>query len=807
MKELSTDSSAPEPSYDVYFSYRPADARRVAEISERLEAVFPDFRPFDEYELVPGDPIVTQRENGLAASDSVAVLFGPDGPSQMAVDELSQAIRASIGRGTPVFLVYLPGWEGDVPEWLRNRGDVDLRDQFNENGRLSRDGLVALIAAVRRIGKREAGKWLSEREPPSGPSARAPELRALVVGIQTYQHYPDLKSAASDVRLVEQLLRSTRAADGDQWKMIDRPEQPTKDQLADSARTFFDSDVGHEDTLLFYFSGHGVVDQDDDLYLVVGETRADDPYMTTFPIKALARYVKDSESRRKLVLLDCCFSGEASDRTEWGPGAAVFMTSRQAVPASAGPSQFTEAIVAAWEDGAGSTGDLHDGLNGIVVHVNQKFDRSIPLPRAEGGGPWPAADSLPSLRLSFNEAGELYVSLPASRTVEPVPCPEMGDWFRGQRHQITSRVEMIDALVALVPPDKFPTETVKQGLSSLGTDLLRSTLTTAVRARFGEDVDAWPELRLQLSFDDRWPDRGPMEQLPWESLMLCRDHDRAVSLERIVPAKATKSGARRRPTRVIAWNVFTEAEPRYDTGARHLLTHLLRAELAREPHAARLVVKEPALWTDLFQASRSGTVGAPGPQHRAGDTEQPLISDFDTFLLFAPVSIVDGEPRVSFSDERVAPVRTSDLLKQLQQWALSYLIIETIAGEAAPGPGPAGSPARSLQATTQLATMLAGQLGVTVVAVCHLPSFTSLARPAEGEETPFIPSFSGQFLRQLANHSLTVHAAAQEARHLIVASLNREDYLDVGLPVVCRPEPKPVAPRAGRVPPLVGPVG
>src|SRR5690242_11690564 len=477
MQELSTDSSTPKPTYDVYFIYGEADRPRVAEISKRLKAAFGgDFHGFDEYELVPGHLTVTQRENALATSASVAVLLGPGGSSNMAVEERSQAIQASINQGAHVFPVRLPGWDGVAPSWLSGRSPIDLRDQFDENGRLSRDGLVALIAAVQGIGRREADEWLSERElPPSGPSARAPKLRALVVGIQAYQQYPELLSAASDVRLVGRLLQSQSAADGGQWT-IDGAEQPTKDQLADFAKTLFGSDVGHEDTLLFYFSGHGVVDEDDDLYLVVGETRADDPYMTAFPIKALARYVKKSQSRRKLVLLDCCFSGEASDRTEWGPGTAVFMTSRQAVPASAGPSQFTEAMVAAWEDGAGTAGDLRDGLNGIVVHVNRDFDRSIPLPRAEGGGPWPAADSLPSLRLSFNEAGELYVSLPASRTAEPVPCPEIGDWFRSQRNQITSRVEMIDAVVSLVPPDRFPTEIVKQGLSSLGTDLLSSTL-------------------------------------------------------------------------------------------------------------------------------------------------------------------------------------------------------------------------------------------------------------------------------------------------------------------------------------------
>jgi TIR domain len=187
MEELSTDSSAPEPRYDVYFSYRKTDEQREAEISRCLLAVIPDFHGFDDSDFIPGRYVITQRENALAASGSVAVLCGPNGPSQMAVDELSHAFQLSMGQGTPVFPVYLPDWNGDVPGWLRHRSPVDLQHQFDED-RLLRDGLVAMIAAVQKMKIRDADRWLSEREPPPpGPSARPPELRALVVGIQHYQ--------------------------------------------------------------------------------------------------------------------------------------------------------------------------------------------------------------------------------------------------------------------------------------------------------------------------------------------------------------------------------------------------------------------------------------------------------------------------------------------------------------------------------------------------------------------------------------------------------------------------------------------
>ncbi len=820
MEELSintrpSDALAPEPKYDVYFSYSKADAARVEKIAERLKALDPDFRWFDEQELIPGVSDVTTRQTALVSSRSVAVLLGPGSPSKTAIEENNQAILRSINTGTPAFLVYLPGWGGTAtPEisWLSGREPIDLRERFDDDGNLAREGLISLIAAVLNKTIRKAREWLEQREPsPTASQLRPPRLIALVVGIQKYQGYPELLSAVPDVQSIEQLLRSTTDGEETQWE-IRRFEKKTKDQLATDAKAVFAPDAAPDDTLLFYFSGHGDVDESNDLYLAVEQTEPDDILMTAFPIKALANYVKNSPSRRKLVLLDCCFSGEASDETDWGPGTAVFMTSRQVVSAGAGPSQFTEAITAGWEGGAGTTGDLRDRLASIGVHVNGEFDRSIPLPQTTSDEQLPAADILPSARLSFNESGDLYVGLSSSNTSKRVHCVEMEGWLQGRQRLVANLIEMIDAVVSLVPPEKIPMESVKQALSSLGADLLNSALTREVRDEFGGDIDGWPELRLQLSFDERWRERDPMEQLPWESLLLCRYGDRAVWLERIVRAKATKSSIRRRPSRVIAWNAFTEATPRYSTGAKHLLTHLLRAELAHQPHPPKLVIKEPAFWGDLFQASESRSVEARNPQ-QAGEIETLPISDFDTFLLFAPVSIVDGEPMVWFSKPPgMAPTRASTLLDRLQAWSFSYLIIETIAGQATPlqgGSEMAPSRARSLQATTQLATKLARQLGTTVVAVCHLPSFINLACPAEGEEATFMPSFSGQFLRKLAESSLTPHAAAQEARRLIVSSLNREDFLDVGLPVVCRPEPEPLVPRSpargGRLARLAGP--
>jgi Caspase domain/TIR domain len=808
VEELSTNTQGQQDvadptkrKYDVYFSYNRADTGRKQEITDRLQAFKPEFRWFDEDEFIPGTSETEARERALVDSNSMAVLLGRDQPSSNVKEDLNQVVRQSIDKGTRAFVVYLPGWEGEaeMPPSLLDRRPIDLRQQF-DGDRLTSEGLVLLIAGAWGVSARQAGEWLEQGGPrPSGPTASPSRLRAMIVGIHNYDRYQALPAADADVRSVEQLLRSTApAAEQGRWEILPRFAGQTNQELGDAAKAFLTTDAHQDDTLLFYFSGHGAV-VDNDVHLVVGTTDPDNLRMTAVPGKALADWVKSSPARRKLVILDCCFSGEASDGMDWGTGAAVLMTSRQVVWAADGTSELTGGITAAWSGGAQTTGELLDRLqrDRVDVRANRGFDRSIPLPRTQGGEGWTATENLPSARLRFDERGDLVVSLSSSDATTSQRT-EMASWLQDRKHLLTNLIEMIDAVVSLVPAEHIPMESVRKALSSLGADLLGSALTQEVRAALGRELEAWQELRLELSFDDEWSERDSWERVPWESLSLCQDRDRAIWLERVVRAKATKGLARRRPSRVIAWNAFSEPNPRYGTGAKHLLTHLLREEVAHQPPPTpMLVVKEPARWFDLAAASMDKSVTFQEPDESNKTTESP-ITDFDTLLLFAPVSLASGEPVVWFpKGTAMEATRAQSLVEQLGRWTLSYLVIETIAGPSALlQTGSVLGPAqpRTLQATTHLATKLARELGITVVAVCHLSSFIDAARTSEDPDSPFKPSFSGLLLRQLADPSRTLYEAAREARRFVVVGLNREDSLDVGLPIVCRPERE--APRA-----------
>jgi len=65
----------------------------------------------------------------------------------------------------------------------------------------------------------------------------------------------------------------------------------------------------HDDLLLFYFSGHGLKDEEGLLYLAVRDTEHDMLSATAIPAAFVDSEMKRSTSRRQLIILDCCNSG------------------------------------------------------------------------------------------------------------------------------------------------------------------------------------------------------------------------------------------------------------------------------------------------------------------------------------------------------------------------------------------------------------------------------------------------------------------------------------------------------------------
>ncbi len=67
--------------------------------------------------------------------------------------------------------------------------------------------------------------------------------------------------------------------------------------------------ANRDDLVLIYYSGHGKLDDDGNLYLAAKDTAVDALPPTSIPVADIKKYAQDSLASKIVVILDCCFSG------------------------------------------------------------------------------------------------------------------------------------------------------------------------------------------------------------------------------------------------------------------------------------------------------------------------------------------------------------------------------------------------------------------------------------------------------------------------------------------------------------------
>lgn len=103
------------------------------------------------------------------------------------------------------------------------------------------------------------------------------------------------------------------------------------------------------DLLLVYYSGHGLVGDDEELYFTVAGSDDDSIHRTGVPFAWIKRAILDSPAKTRILILDCCHSGQAMvrlGRLGGGVPAAlnqVDIEGTQVLTAS-GPSQAARAL-------------------------------------------------------------------------------------------------------------------------------------------------------------------------------------------------------------------------------------------------------------------------------------------------------------------------------------------------------------------------------------------------------------------------------------------------------------------------------
>ncbi|MFI6701386.1 caspase family protein [Streptomyces sp. NPDC050509] len=133
--------------------------------------------------------------------------------------------------------------------------------------------------------------------------------RAVLIGTAAYRHLPALSAVEANITDLAAVL-----CDATVWGLPEQHCVTVTDPQSASAML----DPVHQaaeqalDTLVVYFAGHGMRDSESaDLYLGLVGSRENTGY-TAVAYQHVRTALRSARARRKIVVLDCCFSGRAA---------------------------------------------------------------------------------------------------------------------------------------------------------------------------------------------------------------------------------------------------------------------------------------------------------------------------------------------------------------------------------------------------------------------------------------------------------------------------------------------------------------
>jgi len=267
--------------------------------------------------------------------------------------------------------------------------------------------------------------------------------RALLVGNARFGD-PRLRKLDGPVNDVERLKRALVDGGVFEEERVRVLPNRSKGEVETAAESFFIW-AGKDDHLLFYYSGHGVLDSNGTvLYLCLCNTDTQLLVSTAMSTSALADMIERSPAKVKILVLDCCSAGSfVGGWMPWlfqAPGLTVLMAGppREPVPDAARPGQpspFTARLLEAFRqpdrdgDGFILLRDLTDYLSSLAgPEMGYMFQRGgVRLPDTVIARaiaiPSPEAPITPTMPAPPTGPSPLIASPPLKDLPSMVPVP------------------------------------------------------------------------------------------------------------------------------------------------------------------------------------------------------------------------------------------------------------------------------------------------------------------------------------------------------------------------------------------------
>ena len=129
---------------------------------------------------------------------------------------------------------------------------------------------------------------------------------ALLIGVSEYgEGIPSLSAPPNDVAAVERVLKDPKMGCFDEVTPVINPDVPA---MQTAIERIFKS-LAKDDLVLLFFSGHGITDDRNRLYLTTKGTSKDIYKATSVPASFIQDMSQDCYAKRQVIILDCCYSG------------------------------------------------------------------------------------------------------------------------------------------------------------------------------------------------------------------------------------------------------------------------------------------------------------------------------------------------------------------------------------------------------------------------------------------------------------------------------------------------------------------
>lgn len=238
--------------------------------------------------------------------------------------------------------------------------------------------------------------------------------KALIVGIDHYEHIGPLRGCVNDAYAVKTILE--RNADGTVNFTTPRLITGTgpadiveRHELKEAVRDLFADD---SEIALLYFAGHGYI-EDTGGFLCAGDCKTGDDGLSLDEVMTLA---KKSPAKNKVVILDSCHSGIAGDRPA-SKDLAELVTGMTILSASAA-NQYAMENRKGGKPGGVFTNLLVDALSGAAANlVGDVTPGSVYAHIDQALGPWAGQ------RPIFKTNVKSFVSL--TKAAAPIPLSDL----------------------------------------------------------------------------------------------------------------------------------------------------------------------------------------------------------------------------------------------------------------------------------------------------------------------------------------------------------------------------------------------